>query len=73
MLVYLQSFVAITIGILTTITDFKEKKIYNYNIWSNYKSYNICRIMEANRYRINKKLCNKSWYKHINLISIFLF
>ena len=32
MLVYLQSFVAITIGILTTITDFKEKKIYNKTI-----------------------------------------
>ena len=32
MLVYLQPFVAITIGILTTITDFKEKKIYNKTI-----------------------------------------
>lgn len=32
MLVYLQSFVAVAIGILSTVTDFKEKKIYNKTI-----------------------------------------
>lgn len=32
MLVYLQSFVAVTVGILATFTDFKEKKIYNKTI-----------------------------------------
>lgn len=32
MLVYLQSFVAVTVGILAAFTDFKEKKIYNKTI-----------------------------------------
>lgn len=32
MLVYMQSFVAITIGILASFTDFKDKKIYNKTI-----------------------------------------
>ena len=29
MLVYIQSFIAIILGIASTITDFKEKKVYN--------------------------------------------
>ena len=32
MLAYLQSFIALIIGILATITDFREKKIYNKTI-----------------------------------------
>ena len=32
MLVYLQSFIAIFLGIISSITDFKNKKIYNKNI-----------------------------------------